>query len=151
MTVMRTICVLSAALALSGCAGYSSYSGAIAQSHAEYERAVLAGERSAPPRRAYASKRPRPVVAAEQPIPSEASTIGSGLAQTPARVLDPELRRQEIAPRRDPGVLPASASSDAGAAQPHPMGSPAWQREHAQWERMDNELKRKLQGICTGC
>jgi hypothetical protein len=31
------------------------------------------------------------------------------------------------------------------------MDSPAWQREHAQWERMDNELKRKLQGICTGC
>jgi hypothetical protein len=152
MSVMRTICVLSAALALSGCAGYSSYSGAIAQSRAEYERAVLAGERTAPPRRAYASKRPRPVVAAEQPIPSEASTIGSGFAQAPTRALNPELRRQEIAPRRDPALLPASASSDASPTQaPHPMGSPAWQREHAQWERMDNELKRKLQGICTGC
>jgi hypothetical protein len=152
MSVMRTIYALGAALALSGCAGYSNYSGVIAQSHAEYERAVLAGDRSAPPRRAYASKRARPVVAAERPRQVEASTIGGSLPQATAPALDPGMRQRQTAPSRDPAVVPASGAADAALVQsPNPMASPAWEREHAQWRQMENDLKRKLESICRGC
>jgi hypothetical protein len=162
MITIRTISLLTAALALSGCAAQSSYSGLVARSHADYERAVLSGERTvvsdedavlsqegevrpkarAKPRRAYASQRPPPAAAAsERASPGGPSTTGSPIAEIPGE---------------DPGTqsraAPISDSTASDSLQiSHPIDSPAWQREDAEWKRMESDLKRRLRSICTGC
>ena len=91
---MRAICLMVAALALSGCAS-SSYSQLIAKSRAEYEQTVLAG-RAAPARRAapraYATRRmPRPAVTAADPRAAAraSDTVGS-VRQNPFPVGSPD-------------------------------------------------------------
>jgi hypothetical protein len=167
MITIRTISLVTAALALSGCAAQSSYSGLVARSHADYERAVLSGNRTAvsggravlseegevrpeeraKPRRTYASKRPRPVAAAaERESPGDSATTGGALAGTPARARD--LNQGDLHLTNAPSATITDATE---SEEGDPLESPAWQRENAKWERMEKDLKRKLRGICTGC
>jgi hypothetical protein len=160
MITIRTISLVTAALALSGCAAQSSYSGLVARSHADYERTAVWGGRAvlseegevrpeerAKPRRTYASKRPRPVAAAaERESPGDSATTGGALAGTPARARD--LNQGDLHLTNAPSATITDATE---SEEGDPLESPAWQRENAKWERMENDLKRKLRGICTGC
>ena len=133
---MRTVCLIAAALALSGCGSYSSYSPLIAKSRAEYEQAVLSG-RAAPARRAYARRTiHRPAVAAAA---ADGTSTGS-MAATPAPATP--IATRGIAPR-NPSTIGSSLRDN-----PFPVGSPEW---HAEWRRMDENLQRKLNSICASC
>jgi hypothetical protein len=123
------MCCVAAALVLSGCAAPSSYSGLVASSRADYEHAVLSREAAASPR-AKATRQarratPRVAAASEQPQAAGSSEPISPTAVSTTGMMAP------------PGLNPA--------------GSPAWEREHLEWERRDQELRRKLQGVCRGC
>jgi hypothetical protein len=123
LSSMRALCLLVAALALSGCGAHSSYSQLVAQSRAEYELAVLKG-RGAPVAayRVYASRakaRPRRAVAIET-RPAADSRAARAAVTTGASRMD----------------------------NPHPVGSAEW---HAEWQRHDDNLKRRLNSICSTC
>jgi hypothetical protein len=130
---MRTVCLIAAALALSGCASYSSYSPLIAKSRAEYEQVVLSG-RGATARRVYATRRiRRPAVAAAV----DGTPTGS-VAVAPASATAP----RAVAPR-NPSTIGSSVREN-----PYPVGSAEW---HAEWRRMDENLQRNLNSICRSC
>jgi hypothetical protein len=125
---MRTVCLIAAALALSGCGSYSSYAPQIAKSRAQYEQAVLSG-RGAPARRAYARRR------------------------TPRTAVATAAQAQEVAPTHSiatPAAAPRYPSTIGSGLRenPYPVGSPEW---HAEWRRMDENLQRKLNSICASC
>jgi hypothetical protein len=133
ISAIRVLCLVAAASALAGCGAHSSYAPQIAKSRAEYEQAVLSGH-PAVRRTAYASRtipRSRAVAAV-----TTSQSVAARPRATASRIADPNIAR-------------ASTTYGSGAADnPYPVGSPEW---HAEWKRMDENLKLKLNSICARC
>jgi len=134
ISAIRVLCLVAAASALAGCGAHSIYAPQIAKSRAEYEQAVLSGHPAAGRRTAHASRttpRPRAVAAV-----TTTQSVATGPRATASRTADPNIAR-------------ASTTYGSGAIDnPYPVGSPEW---HAEWRRMDENLKLKLNSICARC
>ena len=128
------MCLVAAASALAGCGAHSSYAPQIAKSRAEYEQAVLSGHPAAVRRTAHAGRttpRPRAVAAV-----TTTQSVAANPRATASRAADPNITRAS--------ATIGSSSMD----NPYPVGSPEW---HAEWRRMDENLKLKLNSICARC
>jgi len=68
--------------------------------------------------------------------------------------MHPEVKTAEQkAPDGAAATAPVTDSTTGTTHNPgyYPIGSPAWEREHTEWVRRDEELRQKLQGVCRNC